>query len=107
MPPGKKTKNTLACVLTVANVLGTCQRYHWPLLVYRFVDGGNSRRLPKWARSSECWLFQVTGHVTDVDRSSAPTDPASPGYRVNKQNMASTVDLVPLATKVHYITGYD
>ena len=24
MPPGKKTKNTLACVFTVANVLGTC-----------------------------------------------------------------------------------
>ena len=25
MPPGKKTKNTLACVFTVANVLGTWQ----------------------------------------------------------------------------------
>ena len=35
MPPGKKTKNTLACVFTVANVLGTCQRYHRPLLIYR------------------------------------------------------------------------
>ena len=28
MPPGKKTKNTLACVFTVANVLGTWERYH-------------------------------------------------------------------------------
>ena len=36
MPPGKKTKNTLAYVFTVANVLGTCQRlYHCPLLIYR------------------------------------------------------------------------
>ena len=35
MPPGKKTKNTLACVFTVANVLGTWQRHHRPLLIYR------------------------------------------------------------------------
>ena len=36
MPPGKKTKNTLACVFTVANVLGTWERYHCPLLIFRF-----------------------------------------------------------------------
>ena len=36
MPPGKKTKNTLACVFTVANVLGTWERYHRPLLIYRY-----------------------------------------------------------------------
>ena len=35
MPPGKKRKNTLACVFTVANVLGACQRYHRLLLIYR------------------------------------------------------------------------
>ena len=35
MPPSKKTKNTLACVFTVANVLGTWERYHRPLLIYR------------------------------------------------------------------------
>ena len=35
MPPGKKTKNTLACVFTVTNVLGTWERYHRPLLIYR------------------------------------------------------------------------
>ena len=38
MPPGKKTKNTLACVFTVANVLGTWQRYHRPLLIYRYIS---------------------------------------------------------------------
>ena len=36
MPPGKKTKNTSACVFTVANVLGTWGRYHHPLLIYRY-----------------------------------------------------------------------
>ena len=35
MPPGKKTKNTLACVFTVANVLGTWEMYRRPLLIYR------------------------------------------------------------------------
>ena len=33
MPPGKKTKNTLACVFTVANVLGTCRWYHCSILI--------------------------------------------------------------------------
>ena len=33
MPPGKKTKNTLACVFTVANVLGTCKRDNSPILI--------------------------------------------------------------------------
>ena len=37
-PPGKKTNNTLACVFTVANVLGTCQRYHYSLLIYRYLE---------------------------------------------------------------------
>ena len=36
MPPSKKTKNTLACVFTVANVLGTWERYQRPLLIYRY-----------------------------------------------------------------------
>ena len=38
MPPGKKTKNTLAYVFTVANVLETWERYHRPLLIYRCYD---------------------------------------------------------------------
>ena len=33
----RKAKNTLACVFTVANVLGTWRRYHRPLLIYRCV----------------------------------------------------------------------
>ena len=39
MPPGKKTKNTLAFVglFTVANVLGTWEMYHRPLLIYRLL----------------------------------------------------------------------
>ena len=37
MPPGKKTKNMLACVFTVANVLGTCHLYHCSLLIYRLL----------------------------------------------------------------------
>ena len=37
MPPGKKTKNTLACVFIVANVLGMCHWYHCSLLIYRFL----------------------------------------------------------------------
>ena len=36
-PPGKKTKNTLACVFTVANVLGTCHWYHRSLVIYRWI----------------------------------------------------------------------
>ena len=42
MPPGKKTKNTLACVFTVANVLGTWERYHCPLLIYRYQEFSGS-----------------------------------------------------------------
>ena len=34
MPPGKKTKKTLACVFAGTNVMGTWERGNRPVLIY-------------------------------------------------------------------------
>ena len=68
MPPGKKTKNTLACVFTVANVLGTCHWYHCSLLIYVvevhgiYVDPGRALSVHTGhTASSECCMH---GHTS-------------------------------------------
>ena len=45
MPPGKKTKKTLACVFAGANVLETCERDHHPVLIYRLGQCSQRREL--------------------------------------------------------------
>ena len=47
MPPGKKTKKTLACIFAGANVLGTWKRDNYPVLIYRYVpDRGKGTNAP-------------------------------------------------------------
>ena len=85
MPPGKKTNNMLACVFTVANVLGTWERYHRPLLIYRcmYVYMSFFQRCPdgyySGAVASSCLLCGAGKKCFDGSNYVTPTD-CDPGY---------------------------